>query len=133
MKAAILHGPRDLRVETAREPRPEPGGVVVRIVAAGLCGTDYRIWTGERPVAYPRIMGHEFIGHVAAIGTDVGDLAPGDRVVVEPNYSCGRCPLCREGNRNLCLSRTTIGIDVDGAFAELARVPERCCWAVPAK
>src|SRR5712692_6314572 len=120
MKAAILHGPRDLRVETAREPRPESGDVVVRIVAAGLCGTDYRIWTGERPVAYPRVMGHEFLGRVAAIGGGVRDLAVGERVVVEPNYSCGRCPLCREGNRNLCLSRTTIGIDVDGGFAEEA-------------
>src|SRR5437899_180811 len=78
-------------------------------------------------------MGHEFVGRVQGAGRDVRSVRPGDRVVVEPNYSCGRCPLCREGNRNLCFQRTTIGIDVDGAFAELARVPERCCWAVPAK
>src|SRR2546427_3065190 len=117
MKAAILHGPRDLRVETAREPRPEPGEVVVRIVAAGLCGTDYRIWTGERPVQYPRVMGHEFVGTVAAVGADVRHLAVGQTVAVEPNYSCGTCPLCREGNRNLCLSRVAVGIDVDGGFA----------------
>jgi 2-desacetyl-2-hydroxyethyl bacteriochlorophyllide A dehydrogenase len=132
MKAAILHGPRDLRVETAREPRPEPGGVVVRIVAAGLCGTDYRIWTGERPVAYPRVMGHELVGHVEAVASDVTRVRAGDRVVVEPNYACGRCPLCREGNRNLCLTRTAIGIDADGGFAELVRLPARCCWPAPA-
>src|SRR2546427_9537060 len=132
MKAAILHGPRDLRVETAREPRPESGDVVVRIVAAGLCGTDYRIWTGERPVAYPRVMGHELVGHVEAVASDVTRVRSGDRVVVEPNYACGRCPLCREGNRNLCLSRTAIGIDVDGGFAEQARLPARCCWPAPA-
>src|SRR5713101_118203 len=132
MKAAILHGPRDLRVETAREPRPESGDVVVRIVAAGLCGTDYRIWTGERPVAYPRVMGHELVGHVEAVASDVTCVRSGDRVVVEPNYACGRCPLCREGNRNLCLSRTAVGIDVDGGFAELVRVPTRCCWPAPA-
>ena len=53
-------------------------------------------------------------------------------MVVEPNYSCGRCPLCREGNRNLCLSRTTIGINVDGGFAELVRVPAQCCWRAAA-
>jgi threonine dehydrogenase-like Zn-dependent dehydrogenase len=53
-------------------------------------------------------------------------------VAIEPNYSCGACPLCREGNRNLCLSRTAVGIDVDGCFAEVARVPERCCWPAPA-
>ena len=109
MKAAILHGPRDLRVEFAREPRPEAGEVVVRIVAAGLCGTDYRIWTGERPVVYPRVMGHELVGQVEAAGADVTRVRAGDRVVVEPNYGCDRCPLCREGNRNLCLARTAIG------------------------
>jgi threonine dehydrogenase-like Zn-dependent dehydrogenase len=51
---------------------------------------------------------------------------------VEPNYSCGTCPLCREGNRNLCLSRVAVGIDVDGGFAEQATVPARCCWPAPA-
>jgi threonine dehydrogenase-like Zn-dependent dehydrogenase len=59
-------------------------------------------------------------------------VRPGDRVAVEPNYSCGACPLCREGNRNLCLSRTAVGIDVDGCFAEIVRVPARCCWPAPA-
>jgi 2-desacetyl-2-hydroxyethyl bacteriochlorophyllide A dehydrogenase len=132
MKAAVLHGPRDLRVQFAREPRPGSGEVVVRIVAAGLCGTDYRIWTGERPVTYPRVMGHELVGRVAAVAGDVTRVRIGDRVVVEPNYGCGRCPLCREGNRNLCLSRTAIGIDVDGGFAELLRLPARCCWPAPA-
>src|SRR2546427_797049 len=78
-------------------------------------------------------MGHEFVGRVEASGPDVRGVRTGDRVVVEPNYSCGRCPLCREGNRNLCFERNTIGIEVDGAFAELTRVPERCCWAVPAR
>jgi 2-desacetyl-2-hydroxyethyl bacteriochlorophyllide A dehydrogenase len=132
MKAAILHGPRDLRVETLRDPRPEPGEVVVRMTAAGLCGTDYEIWSGARPVAYPRIMGHELVGRVEATASDVTRVSPGDPVVVEPNYSCGHCPLCREGNRNLCLSRTTIGINADGGFAELVRVPARCCWRAPA-
>lgn len=104
----------------------------MRVSRAGLCGTDYRIWTGDRAVAYPRVMGHEFVGRVDAVGGAVRGVRVGDRVVVEPNYSCGRCPLCREGNRNLCFQRTTVGIDVDGAFAELTRVPEHCCWAVPA-
>ena len=132
MKAAILHGPRDLRVETTREPRPEPGEVVVRISAAGLCGTDYEIWSGARPVAYPRVMGHELVGRVETVASDVTRVRAGDPVVVEPNYSCGQCPLCREGNRNLCLSRTTIGINRDGGFAELVRVPARCCWRAAA-
>jgi 2-desacetyl-2-hydroxyethyl bacteriochlorophyllide A dehydrogenase len=118
-------------VEEAAAPSAGPGEVSVRVALAGLCGTDYRIWTGERAVAYPRIMGHELVGRVAATGPGVTRVAAGDRVVVEPNYSCGHCPLCREGNRNVCLSRTAIGIDVDGGFAEHVRVPERCCWAIP--
>jgi 2-desacetyl-2-hydroxyethyl bacteriochlorophyllide A dehydrogenase len=99
---------------------------------AGLCGTDYGIWSGERPVGYPLVLGHEFVGHVMAVGASVSRARVGDRVAIEPNYSCGACPLCREGNRNLCLSRTAVGIDVDGCFAEVARVPERCCWPAPA-
>ncbi|MGH7392543.1 MAG: zinc-dependent alcohol dehydrogenase [Candidatus Rokuibacteriota bacterium] len=127
----MLHGPRDLRVQPASTPAVAGDDVLVRVSAAGLCGTDYRIWSGDRAVAYPRVMGHEFLGRVEAVGPGVTRARPGDRVVVEPNYSCGRCPLCGEGNRNLCLSRTAVGIDVDGGFAELARVPERCAWAVP--
>jgi len=132
VKSAVLHGPRDLRVERTPPPEPGSGDVLVRVALAGLCGTDYGIWSGDRPVAYPLVPGHEFVGHVAAAGTGVTRVRPGDRVAIEPNYSCGACPLCREGNRNLCLARTAVGIDVDGCFAEFARIPERCCWPAPA-
>jgi 2-desacetyl-2-hydroxyethyl bacteriochlorophyllide A dehydrogenase len=131
MKAAVLHAPKDLRVEAASDPTPAAGEVLVRVRAAGLCGTDFRIWSGDRPVRYPRIMGHELIGEVIAVGVGVQHPRPGDPVAVEPNYSCGVCRLCREGNRNLCLSRTAVGIDVDGGFAELVTLPARCCWAAP--
>jgi L-iditol 2-dehydrogenase len=132
MRAAVLEGPRAFQVRAVPPPAPGPGDVLVRVTLAGLCGTDYRIWTGERPVRYPLVPGHELIGVVEAVGSEVASVRPGTRVAVEPNYSCGACPLCREGNRNLCLSRTAVGIDVDGGFAELVRVPERCCRPVPA-
>jgi 2-desacetyl-2-hydroxyethyl bacteriochlorophyllide A dehydrogenase len=132
MRAAVLRAPRDARVASVAAPEPGPGEAIVRVVASGLCGTDYRIWTGERPVRYPLVMGHEMVGHVAAVGPGVGNVRAGDKVAVEPNYSCGRCPLCREGNANLCLDRITIGIDVDGGFAEIVRVPARLCWPAPA-
>lgn len=133
MQAAVLHGPRDIRMEKRALLTPGPGEAVVQVFASGLCGTDYRIWNGDRPVGYPLIMGHEFIGEVAAVGADVGTLQPGQKVAVEPNYSCGLCPLCREGNRNLCLLRTAVGIDVNGGFAEQACLPARCCWPAPAE
>jgi len=132
VRAAVLYGPQDLRVEETATPRLDPGDVLVRVTLAGLCGTDYSIWAGDRPVRYPRIMGHELLGVVEALGADVRRVRRGDRVALEPNYSCGRCPLCDEGNRNLCLGRVAIGIDVDGGFAELVKAPERCCWPVPA-
>lgn len=131
MRAAVLGGPRTLTIEARAPLVPDAGEAVVRVQAAGLCGTDHRIWTGDRPVTYPRVMGHEFIGTVLAVGPGVDGLRVGGTVAVEPNYSCGRCPLCREGNRNLCLSRVAVGIDVDGGFAEHARVPARCCWPAP--
>jgi 2-desacetyl-2-hydroxyethyl bacteriochlorophyllide A dehydrogenase len=131
MIAAVLRGPRALTLTAIASPSPGPADAVIRVKAAGLCGTDYRIWTGERPVQYPRVMGHEFVGTVVAVGREVDNLSVGQMVAVEPNYSCGGCPLCREGNRNLCLSRVAIGIDVDGGFAEQATVPARCCWPAP--
>src|SRR6266571_4819481 len=132
MIAAVLHGPRDLRLQSRPALEPGVGEAVIQVEAAGLCGTDHRIWTGDRTVEYPRVMGHEFIGTVLAVGSGVDGLGLGEKVAVEPNYSCGACPLCREGNRNLCLSRTAVGIDVDGGFAEQVKVPARCCWAAPA-
>jgi 2-desacetyl-2-hydroxyethyl bacteriochlorophyllide A dehydrogenase len=132
MRAAVLHGSRDVRIEARPLLAPGPGEAVVQVSASGLCGTDYRIWNGDRRVHYPRVMGHEFIGEIARVGPGVGNVRAGQKVAVEPNYSCGACPLCREGNRNLCLARTAIGIDVDGGFAEQVRLPARCCWPAPA-
>jgi 2-desacetyl-2-hydroxyethyl bacteriochlorophyllide A dehydrogenase len=128
----VLTGPRAFRVEAVREPTVGAGDALIRVAAAGICGTDYRIWTGERRVRYPLIPGHEFIGDVVAVGPGVTRVAPGDRVAVEPNWGCGACDLCREGSGNLCLARTAVGIDRDGGFAELAVLPARVCWPAPA-
>jgi NADPH2:quinone reductase len=121
-----------LRVESAPEPVPGPGEATVRVAAAGLCGTDYRIWSGDRPVQYPRIMGHELVGVVEGVGTGVTSVVAGDPVAIVPNYSCGRCALCREGNWNVCRGRVAVGIDVDGGFAEVVKVPADRCRRAPA-
>src|SRR3989442_7894903 len=106
VNAAILHGPRDLRVESSRVPEVRADEVLVRVGVAGLCGTDYRIWSGDRPVAYPRVMGHEFVGRVEAVSPGVTRVAPGDRVAGEPDYPCRARPLCPDGERDNCLART---------------------------
>ncbi|HMH75914.1 MAG TPA: alcohol dehydrogenase catalytic domain-containing protein, partial [Candidatus Udaeobacter sp.] len=77
MIAAVLRGPRSLVITTVPSSTPGPNDAVIRVTAAGLCGTDYRIWTGERPVRYPLVMGHEFVGTVAAIGSAVQNIAVG--------------------------------------------------------
>jgi L-iditol 2-dehydrogenase len=110
---------------------PGPTEVLVQVTGAGICGTDWRIFTGERPVRYPLVPGHEFIGRVAAVGAEVRRVVVGQRVAVEPNWGCGHCDLCREGLGNLCLARTAVGIDRAGGFADLAALPERACWPAP--
>src|SRR4030095_13571103 len=85
MPAAVLHGPRDLRVEYVPDPVPGPGEVVVRGLAVAPCGTDYSIWTGARPVRYPLVMGHEFIGRVAAVGEGVANITAGEQGGVGPD------------------------------------------------
>jgi L-iditol 2-dehydrogenase len=132
MRAAVLTGPRAFQLAMVRDPAVGEGEALVRVAAAGICGTDYRIWTGERRVRYPLIPGHEFIGDVVAVGPGVNRVATGDRVAVEPNWGCATCDLCREGSGNLCLARTAVGIDRDGGFAELVVLPERACWPAPA-
>jgi L-iditol 2-dehydrogenase len=132
VRAAVLTGPRAFHFQAVRDPAVGAGEALVRVEAAGICGTDYSIWIGERRVRYPLIPGHEFIGDVVTVGPGVTRIAAGDRVAVEPNWGCGVCDLCREGSGNLCLARTAVGIDRDGGFAELAVLPERACWPAPA-
>ena len=74
---------RSARVEEVDTPRARDGEVLVRVSRAGLCGTDYRIWTGERPVRYPLVPGHEFVGRVERVGTGVTRVREGDRVADE--------------------------------------------------
>jgi L-iditol 2-dehydrogenase len=119
-------------VERVEPPTPGAGEVLLRVSAAGICGTDFRIWTGERPVRYPLTPGHEFVGDVVGVGPGVRSLRAGDRVAVEPNWGCGSCDLCQDGQENVCLRRTTVGIDRAGGFAELVVLPERACWPAPA-
>mgnify|MGYP003441829354 CR=1 FL=1 len=80
MIAAVLHAPRRLELETRQSLPPGRGEVVVRVGGAGLCGTDYRIWNGDRAVAYPRVMGHELVGSVLATGPEVTGLTLGQPV-----------------------------------------------------
>jgi len=123
MPAAVFYAPQDIRLEEVDVPTIGDGEVLVRVRAAGICGTDVRIMKGGKKVAAPIIIGHELAGDVAEVGAGVGGLAVGDRVTVEPVIPCGKCPLCLKGRRNICLTRPTIGYEYNGAFASYVRVP----------
>ncbi|WP_460274348.1 L-idonate 5-dehydrogenase [Celeribacter sp. ULVN23_4] len=103
-----LHGQKDLRVETGEEPLAGPGEVVVAIGAGGICGSDMHYFTdggiGTIRVREPIIIGHEAAGTIVSLGEGVEDLAPGDRVAINPSHPCGTCRFCTEGAHQHCLN-----------------------------
>ena len=107
MRAIVIHAPKDLRVETRPAPEPGPGQVAVRIRAGGICGSDLHYYQhggfGAVRLQEPMVLGHEIAGVVEAVGPDVGGLAPGDAVAVNPSLPCGACRYCLAGQPNHCL------------------------------
>jgi L-iditol 2-dehydrogenase len=111
---------------------PAAGEVALAVRGVGICGTDLHIVAGEYPSVPPVTMGHEVSGVVAEVGEDVDSGWVGARVVSETYFStCGRCEYCRDGRRNLCLERRSIGTHVDGAFASRLIVPAANLHRIP--
>src|SRR5688572_30399961 len=103
MRALLAHGPRDVRLETVADLVAGAGEVLVRVEAAGICGSDLHWYRGHRTLAFTnRVFGHEIAGEVVAVGAGVTRAAVGDRVGVEPLIGCGRCAECRVGAYHLC-------------------------------
>lgn len=123
MKALVFYGPEDCRVVDVEKPKIDSGEVLVRVKYAGVCGTDVRIYKGTKKIDAPRIIGHEFAGDIAEIGAGVTKYSVGERVTVYPVIFCGQCYACRDGRKNICLNRTTLGYQFDGGFAEYVRIP----------
>ena len=118
------------------EPRePGPGEILIRVGAAGICGTDMQIYNWAprmaRRMVLPRVLGHEVSGTVEAAGLGVEGLAAGDRVSLESHIFCGNCRSCRLGRAHLCENTCYPGIDIDGAFAEYLTVPASIAWVNP--
>jgi L-iditol 2-dehydrogenase len=124
--AAVYHGPNDMRLEQVPEPSVGPGDLLVKVSAAGICGTDLRIVRGDHrklPVGAIRIPGHEVVGTIEKVGAEVKALAVGQVVFIAPNIGCGHCRQCVLGSTNLCENLEAVGITLDGGFAEFMRVP----------
>lgn len=140
MLAHVLHGAKDLRLQTVPRPLPGPGEVLVAVRAAGICGSDLHYYThgrcGNFIPSRPFIPGHEFAGEVVAYGAGVDAPAIGTLVAVDPSRACGRCRPCRQGQYNLCphmvyFGSASVDPPSDGCFAEFVTVPARNCWPLP--
>lgn len=128
MKSAVFYGKHDLRVR--QQPIPQLGeqDVLIRVKACGICGTDVHIYEGDEGAAAvtpPTILGHEFSGVVAAVGSGVTGCKVGDRVCIDPNCYCGNCTPCRNGVAHYCEHMVGYGTTVNGGFAEFCAVNER--------
>lgn len=126
MRAVRLIAKGEVRLTTLPQPDPAAGEVLVRVEAAGICGTDRHLFHGDFPCRMPVTLGHEFCGTVVS-----GDLPAGTRVACDPNIPCGTCADCRRGRPNLCPNNVAIGIHRDGGFAEFAVMPTHRAYSLP--
>ena len=140
MRAFVLHGPKDMRLETIPDPKPGPDEVKIRIKRVGICGSDMHYYQhfqiGSFIPKEPFALGHEFSGEVVEHGSSVESVKLGDRVTVEPGLFCGKCRYCKAGRYNLCSAMRFYGSascypHLHGGFAEYVIAPARNCFHVP--
>lgn len=132
MKTMQVLKPGELVCVDTPVPHPEDDhSVVIRVRAAGICGSDISIYKGTSPVAtYPRVIGHEFAGEVVEVGAACSRIKIGDHVTVNPVVACGTCRVCQKGRRNVCANLEVIGVHRDGGYREYVSVPEANAFTV---
>ena len=132
MRALVYTQPNRVEMQRIPDPQPGPGEALVRVRAAGVCGSDLDGFLGHskkrRP---PLVLGHEFAGEIAAVGSGIRQRKAGDSVAVFPLVVCGECDMCRAGRPQICYRRKLYGLDFHGGLAEYVSVPESCLFALP--
>jgi len=133
MTSMVIDAPgRPLRMTTGPIPNPTGTDVLIEVAACGVCRTDLHVADGEIAAHYPIVPGHEIVGRVIAIGSDVADIAVGDRVGVPwLGRTCGTCPYCRSGHENLCDHPTFTGATRDGGYSSHVIADSRFCLPIP--
>jgi len=132
MKALVYTAPHKVEKQIHPDPLPKADEVVVRVRAAGVCGSDLLGFLGKsKKRVPPLILGHEIGGEIAALGSAVTDLRVGQRVAIMPLITCGACSNCRRGRNSLCEKRILLGMNVAGGFAEYTVAPRACIYPVP--
>lgn len=128
MKAAVFYKPGDIRIEDQAVPSLEADEVLIKVMAAGICGTDMHIYAGAKGASEcypPVILGHEISGVVEAIGKHVDNTKIGDHVTVDPSIMCGKCFACRCGKPHFCVDYSATGVTYNGGFAQYCKVKEK--------
>ena len=133
MKALVKsRDARGLWLEDVPEPQLGINDVKIRVLRAGICGTDLHIYKWDEwarsTIKVPLVIGHEFFGKIVEVGSNVGDYRPGDLVSGEGHVTCGRCRNCLAGRRHLCAQTQGVGVNRAGAFAEYIVVPMTNVW-----
>lgn len=125
MKAIVVEAPHKMTMLDVPKPvLSDPFGVLIKMTAVGICGSDVHILHGTHPyVQYPRIIGHEGAGVVEEVGSQISDLKPGDPVVVEAVEFCGKCYPCSIGRTNVCENLKVLGVHHRGTYEEYMTVP----------
>lgn len=133
MKAIQIVKPNELKVIDMDMPKIEqPDQVLVKMKAAGICGSDVDIYHGTNAAAtYPRVIGHEMVGVIEAVGSGVTNRKVGDRVIIDQVTACGHCYACRKGRPNVCGNLQVRGVHLDGGYREYMVVPEKDCYLLP--
>ena len=133
IKAIQIVKPEELRVIEMDMPHiDEKNNVLVKIRAAGICGSDVGIYHGTNAAAtYPRVIGHEMVGEVVETGPSAKKVKVGDRVIIDQVTSCGHCYACRKGRPNVCQHLAVRGVHIDGGYREYMAVPDVDCYLLP--
>lgn len=133
MKAVRVFAPEDMRIVDIEKPViDKEKNVLIKMKAAGICGSDRGILHGTNAAAtYPRIIGHEIVGVVEEIGEGVTKVKPGDRVIIDQVTNCGHCYACRMGRPNVCIDLKVKGVHIDGGYREWMTCNEKDCYILP--
>lgn len=133
MRAVQIYKPDDLRIIDIKKPEIEqPNDVLVKMTAVGICGSDIGIYKGTNAAAtYPRVLGHELVGQVVEIGSEVSYVNVGDRTIINQVVSCGHCYPCSIGRGNVCDNLQVRGVHIDGGYTEYMVVPEKDLYVLP--
>lgn len=133
MKAIQIVKPGELKIIDMQKPViDEHNNVLVKMKAAGICGSDVGIYHGTNAAAtYPRVIGHEMVGVVDEVGSNVKYLKVGDRVIINQVVSCGHCYPCNHNRGNVCDNLQVRGVHIDGGYREYMAVPEEDCYILP--